>query len=1038
MSEIPKNDSNSSNGKIDSARKVKLNLFVLFAILFFTQSFLYAQNLEDNKVVRSFLDDMFQSIDKTKVPTGLLRDYAFELVELDEFDGTSIFAENMVDRQTYEMMMRTINSSAVQNKPFPNVNDILTRQYKQGNENIASISALVFKYSYIKGNALTSNLIRYENGKVYDNYKNGVWQNPYATKYVTGICLQREVFSGNSLTFKLEQQCWLSNLPYKSIEVDAGNGYTLLKLGGTMQVHYSSSGQKEVKMRVTLDDGKELYSHTVFQFNYDPNFSARAGSYRTTIRGNAYKGVQTEVEIFVSSRSGSIKKPLIVVEGFDPRVNDFTDAKGSLNGVKFIDNLKDNEGILGNYNLTQQYDIIYVDWVNSEQYIQANAQTLIKVIEWVNSQKNFSGSKADNVIWAESMGGLVARYALATMEQQRIAHETSLYISYDAPHLGANIPLGALYGLYGIISFLENQGTINFIADMAVESGTYVEMAGKIAHSNAARQMLVNYVDLAGGIDNREHAMWQKELAELGFPKGDKNSSFRMISIANGSYANPTTPESYFSADLSASSDISWLLSGISGPVVGYLLNDIWAGILEVFPGKSTIKGMIQMNPGRSIGGKITDIELKYTKKFLWIADATKTIFSYKKNMPHGSLLYDIFPSSAYYPGNIIKEDNSDLDISGGGGIPAIYDYGYGIKMASHIPFVPTSSALCVGGGQKSLTQAMFLSRPEINDTPFGSNIFIDNTGTAHVKLTTDILSWINAQIDIGIIGPNHAITGTQYTIANAQTTSVVWSTTNSSIATIDQSGKLTAKSKGIVTITAKLNNSISLSKEIMVGSPNFVLEDAKREPGLYRIKAKCIDTQSSYADFITNNTGIITYKWGVKNGNQPITWIESDMPELLLNTLSESENITVYLKIADRYGNESNPVFQRIAGYDIYALQFTTLIFNSKGDMYDSKGRKLYQKYTTMPLTLRNSAFSNAKWNPTSAVVVDNNSVLKSIPWERNGYIRDIISAEDLDNITSLPDNSIVVYWLMLLNFDKKVIQKTPITIMYKANFPN
>jgi hypothetical protein len=40
-----------------------------------------------------------------------------------------------------------------------------------------------------------------------------------------------------------------------------------------------------------------------------------------------------------------------------------------------------------------------------------------------------------------SMGGLVTRYALAKMENQRIDHQTGVYFSYDSPHNGAHIPL---------------------------------------------------------------------------------------------------------------------------------------------------------------------------------------------------------------------------------------------------------------------------------------------------------------------------------------------------------------------------------------------------------------------------------------------------------------------------------------------------------------------------------------------------------------------------------------------------------------------
>lgn len=40
-----------------------------------------------------------------------------------------------------------------------------------------------------------------------------------------------------------------------------------------------------------------------------------------------------------------------------------------------------------------------------------------------------------------SMGGLVARYALAKMETMGISHQTRLYFSYDSPHTGAWVPV---------------------------------------------------------------------------------------------------------------------------------------------------------------------------------------------------------------------------------------------------------------------------------------------------------------------------------------------------------------------------------------------------------------------------------------------------------------------------------------------------------------------------------------------------------------------------------------------------------------------
>jgi alpha-beta hydrolase superfamily lysophospholipase len=63
--------------------------------------------------------------------------------------------------------------------------------------------------------------------------------------------------------------------------------------------------------------------------------------------------------------------------------------------------------------LEGNYDIIYVDWGIGTDYIQNNAELLKKAIRWVNQNK--IGSEK-NVVLGQSMGGLIARYALKDME----------------------------------------------------------------------------------------------------------------------------------------------------------------------------------------------------------------------------------------------------------------------------------------------------------------------------------------------------------------------------------------------------------------------------------------------------------------------------------------------------------------------------------------------------------------------------------------------------------------------------------------------
>jgi hypothetical protein len=295
------------------------------------------------------------------------------------------------------------------------------------------------------------------------------------------------------------------------------------------------------------------------------------------------------------------------------------------------------------------------------------------------------------------------------------------------------------------------------------------------------------------------------------------------------------------------------------------------------------------------------------------------------------------------------------------------------------------------------------------------------------------------AQLNPGIDGPKLGKTGSKYSVSNSGISNVTWSTSDASIATIDQNGVLNAVGMGIVNVVATIGTT-QITKKILVGTPRFVLEDPTRDPGFYRVKAQCIESDA-IKKFTEENKGIVVYEWGIKTDTEPLRWIKSDSPELLISTLEETENTTVYLKIVDMHGNESPSVYVRISGYDIYSIEYTTFIFNKNGIVYSDKGVQLSYAYGTMPLTFRSTSygeFTNAKWSPVAGVVINDENIPRVIPWVRVGYLRDIISKDDLDRILTFSNNQVAIYRLILLNYDRKIIQKTPVTIIYRTNFPN
>jgi hypothetical protein len=243
-----------------------------------------------------------------------------------------------------------------------------------------------------------------------------------------------------------------------------------------------------------------------------------------------------EYEIFLDNIDGILDHPIIITDGFDPGDNrDITDLYNSLDfdGDNLADILRDEgfDAVALNF---PQYttDGYFID--GGADYIQRNAMVLIELITLINAQKV---GNQPLVIVGPSMGGLIARYALAYMEENGLEHDTRLYISVDSPHLGANIPVSLQY----LINYLAVEQGI-FEAQLAVD---------QVLNSPAAKEMLMDHYlgHLLPGSDFEQDPTmllpvgapgfrdaFQSELDDLGFPELVRN-----VTMINGSGQSMTT-----------------------------------------------------------------------------------------------------------------------------------------------------------------------------------------------------------------------------------------------------------------------------------------------------------------------------------------------------------------------------------------------------------------------------------------------------------------------------------------------------------------
>ena len=166
--------------------------------------------------LRSSLNEMFSEVNLEQVPTGLLRDYAIEDENLDNFSGEKLSDKNVCTILQYANIINTLNSAAISEhtkKELASVSNLL--ETKRSNDNI-DISLAIYKYSQIKADALDSGLFLLKNNKLMRTEKVG---NPYQQSYVfAASCLSEP--KEETVTLKIPDKLLFTNCPIKQLEIE--------------------------------------------------------------------------------------------------------------------------------------------------------------------------------------------------------------------------------------------------------------------------------------------------------------------------------------------------------------------------------------------------------------------------------------------------------------------------------------------------------------------------------------------------------------------------------------------------------------------------------------------------------------------------------------------------------------------------------------------------------------------------------------------------------------------------------------------------
>ncbi len=462
-----------------------------------------------------------------------------------------------------------------------------------------------------------------------------------------------------------------------------------------------------------------LIAQTAFTSAITPDLSAYG-------EATNYPG-EGEYQLFLSA-DNILDKPIIIVDGFDP---------GDTRDIALLYSSLDFTGTSGTQNLAdllraEGFDIVTLNFPTytratdgaivdgGADFMERNAMVLVELINIINTDKA-TNSPEQNVIIGPSMGGIIARYALSYMENQTLDSDTRLYISFDSPHNGANVPIG-----------LQHQ--LNFLANNPLSPVIELEpLINGFLKSSAARQLLIDHLEphLSGAdlytfdptltlpTPHPFRTIFETNLNSLtttGFPENVRN-----VAIING--------------------------SGIGNT---YLAKD---GVTPVTNGFSVLNTTLPVDG--PLGTINVDVEINMTPS-AGAAQQVSRFFAplFPPLIPNvvstansGTTNYDGVDAA---PGGLFTISGLTGDTGTGGGIAADFIAALQIDKFS---FIPSVSALALEITDEVSDDNIdwyhdinIASRGTTNNTPF-DNTFLPDDNEPHVQLTEDNVAFVLSEI---------------------------------------------------------------------------------------------------------------------------------------------------------------------------------------------------------------------------------------------------------------------------------------------------
>jgi hypothetical protein len=447
-------------------------------------------------------------------------------------------------------MYTEMRYSAYDTLPMKVSDSIIYPCYNYGADTI-NMTTMFYDYYRFKPNAMTTNLYF-----DFDTINNTITDKavrpgyPYDIFKVFASSPIKNIASRNQVIFRFGTE----NLFYDNFNKLDVNTYNLGK-----------------RIRVNFNEGTGWHELIAGQDNYFPIYFTDAGKYAIEVQVIQLKG-ETETELAHSisylkikkTRAGpnddpnqtinnfgmninvyepcnspdpQFTKTLIYLEGFD--INDFSpNLNRTAQEVYEWQIIGSGLSDLRNFG----YRILVVDWENSRIDMRDNAKHVNDLIEWLKCGNLVGdGNEEEFVIMGESMGGIVANYALMQQEngeytsycKPRKMHNTRLLITLDSPFEGAHIPMGMQH----IAKWFRNHTLGNWaLPIIPLATKIYLNANDMFLDGDAAKQLMMYHVSTQSPLGPATYSAHNQRdnFIQDQYNLGDHPKYCKLVSASNG------------------------------------------------------------------------------------------------------------------------------------------------------------------------------------------------------------------------------------------------------------------------------------------------------------------------------------------------------------------------------------------------------------------------------------------------------------------------------------------------------------------------